>query len=276
MSRPQDSSALMSAVKPRAATTACVFRRVVSLVRFRVLVDGLDPSAAARRDEFGAGDHRHAQAGDLPDQGFVGAERLAPVHDGHRPRERGQGERPVEGAVAATDDHDVPVPVLLGPRHEVRKSLALERSERRKGPRRERADPAGHHDEPGADPQPGRRRDDEHAVVVGQRPGFLAEQVPRLVPARLLGQPRDQVAAPDGGESGDVVDQFLRVHGADLAPDLRERVHHRYVLATEARVVGGVQADGACPYDQRVNVSIVRHSTPSNGTQVIDIEPRGC
>ncbi len=48
--------------------------------------------------------------------------------------ERGQGKRPVEGAVAAADDHDVPVPVLLWPRHEIGQAPVLEPVERGQWP----------------------------------------------------------------------------------------------------------------------------------------------
>ena len=74
------------------------------------------------------------------------------------------------------------------------------------------------------------RRPDE-VVTTGvppgySRTGFLPEQVRRPVPTRLLTKRGDQVTAtPDGGKPCYIVDQFLRVHGGDLAADLRKRVH---------------------------------------------------
>lgn len=108
-------------------------------------------------------------------------------------------------------------------------------------------------------------RGDEHRVLggedaqaaVGQAGEFLGglvEQPGRSEALRLVDEGGDQVAASDGRETGDVVDQLLRVERGDLAAGFGQCVDHGGAQFAKARVVGRVQAGRAGTHDQQVDL----------------------
>ncbi len=184
---------------------------------------------------------------------MVGAELLAAVDEGDAAGEGVERQRPVEGRVAAADDHDVAALVAGEVGHEVDHALAGEVRGGREGPGGEAAEAAG--DDDRAAPEAGAVVEVEHgrAVEVGEPLGPAAEEVRGREGGGLADQVVDQVAALDLGEAADVVDELLGVHGGDLAAGLGQGVGDHCRQAPESGVVGGVEAGRPGADDREVD-----------------------
>ncbi|MPM51539.1 hypothetical protein SDC9_98288 [bioreactor metagenome] len=215
-----------------------------------------DPAVAADLGHLGVDEHPDVAVADPVDRPLVGPEPVAAVHHRHRPGDRLQVQGPVEGAVAAADDHHVLVIVDGEIGDEVAHPAAqpVEAGGERAGG--EGPDPAGQHDRPGVDGATG--AGGQHHLA-GARGGgqplhLLVEPELRAEGLGLQHQRVDQVAAADRGIPGDVEDRLLRVHPDHLTADLRQGVDDRGPQATEAGTVGRVQPGGAGADDQQVDM----------------------
>src|SRR6266511_183518 len=194
----------------------------------------------------------------MRDAARVRPERGAAVHEGHRPGDGFQAQRPVAGAVAAADDDHVLAGVRAQRGYEERQATPHPAGAGRQRARGERADAAADHDGPA--PDAGTRagaHGDDAVIATGQGLCALAKHEGRLVRTGLLHQRRHEVAALDRGQTGHVVDGLLRVHRADLAACLWKRVDDHSGQSAESGVIGGVQADRTVADDQHVTVDRV-------------------
>src|SRR6478672_8027759 len=222
-------------------------------------VHALDDAVAPERGDLGLGEDPDRRRAHLLDRAGVGAERVAPVHQGHRPGDRLEVERPVEGAVAAADDHHVLAGVRREARHEELEATTEPAVAGRQRPRAELADPGGDQDRPGPDLRAVFEADGDAVPVVAQAGRGPVEEVLRVRRAGLGDQPLDEVATLDRREARHVEDLLLGVHRGDLAAELGQRVDHRDPQPAEPGVVRREQPGGSRADDKEVGVE--RHGS---------------
>ena len=242
-------------MKPSAATTACAGR----VVRLAVDgdVDGLDGAVAVDRGDLGLGDDLDLRRRPHRlDRALVGAERVAPVHQGDRLRDRLEVQRPVERAVTAADDDDVLADVRLEARHEELEAAAQPAVAGGQRARAELADAGGDQHDLGADRRCRRRarRSTPSSSSARRRRRCARGGTSARRSTACVDQPLDQLAALDRREPGDVEDLLLGVHRGDLAAQLGQRVDDGDAHPAEAGVVGGEQAGRACADDEEVGL----------------------
>jgi hypothetical protein len=148
---------------------------------------------------------------------LVGTETVPPVHQGHRPSQRLQRQRPVERAVSpAYDDHVlVGVGVQLGDEVDQATAEVPGAGGQRSGRESPKATGDDHH--AGSHSAARRTRHHDRVGLVGDLGGLLAEQVGRGELGGLGDEGVDELATADGREAGHVVNHLLRVHGGHLA-----------------------------------------------------------
>ena len=225
-SRPHSAIGPMLATKPSAATTVWAGSVVTSPVsRCRTSTSAIAPSPRMA-DSSQRRMQRHAEVADLLDHPGVRPELLPPVHQMHRPGDRVQRPRPVEGGVAAAHDHHVAAGVVVEPGDEVDQPAALPAfaAAGSAGSRRGVKDPMPPVMRAALDSTVAPR-----SVVTITGPSAEVSSVTACSPRtyvgsnglRLLDEVLDQHPALDGREAGDVEDVLLRVHRGHLAARAR-------------------------------------------------------
>ncbi len=257
-------------MKPSAATSACAVTDA-RLLAVDADLDLLEVGVAAQLGDLGVGDDLDGRLLDRRDRPLVGAERVAPVHEGHRRGDRLEVLRPVEGAVAPADDDDVLAGVRREAGHEELHAATHPALAGRQRPRAELADPRGDQHGTRGDPRALVEGDHDVVLTVLERGGGPVEEVRRAGCGRLLDEPLDEVTTLDAGEAGDVEDRLLGVHRGDLAAQLGQGVDDRDAHPPEAGVVGGVETGRAGSDDQQVR----RHVGPRRDPSVRGVRPQG-
>src|SRR5690348_7620920 len=221
----------------------------------------LHPLATVELGHLGIGHDAHTRSTNLLEAGRMGAELLAPMHQGDAGCDRLQHQAPVDRRISASDDDDILVDEARAVGNEVVEAAAEEVLARRQRTRREGADPSSDDHRPSVDHRARAGADAVARRYVGVAGAgddlvllrFLSEEVRRLVLRRLRDQSVDQLTTGDHRQPGDVVDLLLRVHRADLAAELAQRVDDCHREPARAGVVRGEQADRPRSDDEDVD-----------------------
>ena len=191
-----------------------------------------------------------------------GAEFRAAVDDVDLGGDVLEGERPVDGAVAAAGDGDPAAAEVLAAADEVLDGAGVFEGGdavegRAVGP--EGAGAGGEEDGLAGDAVAAVGAKGEGAGLAGEVVDPAAEQAGDGEGGDLGFEVADEVAGGDGRVGGDVVDGFFGVEGGALAADFGEGVDEDGAELEHAALEGGEQANGACADDGDVGFDVVRH-----------------